>query len=194
VTRFDCSDVDRRWAAERIGDLAAGHPVVVICPTTDNPLRMWDERRYVELGRRLVDVATVIFCHAPEDAEVARRFERAWQGDARCHVVQTDSFGRFGAMLAAASVVVSGDSAPMHLAVAAGTPIVAIFGPSPPSAAGPVDWHVNRVLEPAVICRSCLWGPHAPACDDRRCLDSISVDRVDRAVRELIEHARCPTT
>ncbi len=190
VTRFDLSDVDRQWAADGLTRIAGEGPVVVVCPATENPLRAWDEQRYVELGRCLADEAAVVFCHAPNDVEMARRFERAWRDAARCHVVQTDSLGRLGAMLAGASVVVSGDSAPTHLAVAVGTPVVAIFGPSPPSAAGPLDWGYNRVLEPAVICGPCLWGPHAPRCDDRRCLDSISVERVARATRDLIRQGK----
>lgn len=185
-TRFDFAQADRQWASARLAELPAGGPVVVVCPTAENPMRIWEERRFIELGLRLAAEASVVFCYSPGDAETAGRFERAWRDSPRCHVVATDSLGRFGATLAASSVVVSGDSAPMHLAVAVGTPVVAIFGPSPPSAAGPVDWQYNRVVEPGVICRACLWGPYAPKCDARRCLDSISVERVARAVRELI--------
>jgi ADP-heptose:LPS heptosyltransferase len=190
VTRFDVTDEDGAWASRRLEAITQARPTVVLCPAADNPLRMWDEARYVELGRRLSDEATVVLCHAPSDPEMAARFSQAWSDAPQCHVVETDSLGRFGAMLRAAAVAVSGDSAPMHLAVAVGTPVVAIFGPSPPSAAGPVDWDYNRVLEPAVICGPCLWGPHTRRCDTRRCLDSISVDRVDRATRELIRQGK----
>jgi len=193
ATRFDVGGADREWAAERLAPLADDGPVVVVCPTTENPLRAWDEGRYVELGRCLSEAATVVFCHAPGDVDAAVRFEAAWRDDRRCHVMETASVGRLGAMLAAADVVVSGDTAPMHMAVAVGTPVVAIFGPSPPSAAGPLDWQYNRVVEPAVICGPCLWGPHAPNCDVRRCLDSISVERVARATRELLSQGKRAT-
>ena len=193
VTRFDLDPTDERWAAERLAEIAPGLPVVVLCPTADNPLRVWDERRYVALGRELGGDAAVVFPHAPGDAAVARRFVEAWRDQPQCRVLETETLGHFGAVLAAAAVVVSGDSAPMHLAVAVGTPVAALFGPSPPSAAGPIDWDYNRVLEPAVICKPCLWGPHAPPCRDRRCLDSISVDRVARAVRELILQGKRPS-
>ncbi|MBN1345105.1 MAG: glycosyltransferase family 9 protein [Phycisphaerae bacterium] len=192
VTRFDLKHEDRQWAQARIAQRAASDPLAILCPTAENALRMWDERRFVELGARLSDRAVVAFCHAPGDAETASRFERAWRDNPRCHVVETETLGRLGAMMSHASVVVSGDSAPMHLAVAVGTPVVAIFGPSPPSAAGPIDWDYNRVVEPAVICGPCLWGPHAPRCDVRRCLDSISVDRVARATCELLDQGKAP--
>jgi ADP-heptose:LPS heptosyltransferase len=190
ITRFDSTPGDRQWASGRLAELAGDCPVVVLCPTAENPLRAWDERRYAELGRRLTDEAVVLFCHDAGNVEVAERFRVAWRGNPRCHVVETDTLGRFGAILANAAVAVSNDSAPMHMAVAVGTPVVAIFGPSPAVAAGPLDWSYNRVLEPSVICEPCLWGPHAGGCDARRCLDSISVDRVEGATRELLARRR----
>ncbi len=186
VTRFDVTDEDRTWARHRLREIGEV-PAVILCPTAENPLRMWEEGRYIELGRRLSDRANVLFCHAPEDAERAARFAAQWRDRQRCHVIETTSFGRLAGVQAEAAVVVSGDSAPMHLAVAVGTPVVALFGPSPPSAAGPIDWDFNRVLEPAVLCKACLWGPHAPACPTKHCLGSITVDRVERAVRELLD-------
>jgi ADP-heptose:LPS heptosyltransferase len=193
ITRFDPGPSSRQWASERLAELAGGSPVVVLCPTAENPLRAWDERRYAELARRLTDEAVVLFCHAASDVETAERFRLAWRGNPRCHVLQTDTLGRFGAILADAAVVVGNDSAPMHMAVAVGTPVVAIFGPSPAAAAGPLDWNYNRVIEPDVICEPCLWGPHAGGCDGRRCLDSISVDRVERATRELLARRKHPS-
>lgn len=186
VTRYDIIDDDRAWARDRLAAIGGG-PAVILCPTAENPLRMWDEARYIELGRRLSDRADVLFCHAPQDGERATRFAQAWSDRPRCHVVETATFGRLAAMQSAAAVVVAGDSAPMHLAVAVGTPVVGIFGPSPPSAAGPIDWDFNRVLEPAVLCRSCLWGPHDPACPSKRCLESITVERVNRAACDILD-------
>jgi len=186
VTRFDPAPEDVAWVGQLWANLGVDRPVVVLCPTAENPLRMWDETRYMALGRRLSTTASVFFGHSANDAATAERFREAWAGVEHCHVVPTGSLGRLGAMLSAASVVVSNDSAPLHLAVAVGTPVVAVFGPSPPSAAGPYDWEYNRVLEPSVICKPCLWGPRAGGCGSRRCLDSIGVERVERAVRELL--------
>lgn len=194
VTRFDFDDADGDWAASQFRSLAGDRPIVAVCPTAENPLRMWDEDSYISLGRSLADDAHVVVCHAPSDAETAGRFEAAWADAPHCHVTETSSLSRFGAALATAGVVVTGDSAPMHMAVAVGTPVVAMFGPSPPSAAGPFDWDYNRVLQPAVICKPCLWGPYTPDCDARFCMNSISVDHVARATRELIARGKGPAS
>lgn len=52
---------------------------------------------------------------------------------------------QLGAVLGACDLVVSGDSGPMHLAVAVGTPVVAIFGATNPARHGPYGAR-NRVV------------------------------------------------
>ncbi|MFW5750274.1 MAG: glycosyltransferase family 9 protein [Planctomycetota bacterium] len=56
------------------------------------------------------------------------------------------SIGELGALLAASAVVVSGDTGPLHLALALGTPTVGLFGPVPGSRNGPRGLS-HRVLQ-----------------------------------------------
>lgn len=51
-------------------------------------------------------------------------------------------------LVSKASLVIANDSGPMHLAAAAGTPVLAIFGPTSPSLYGPYppSRHENRVI------------------------------------------------
>ena len=61
------------------------------------------------------------------------------------------------AILANASVVVTGDSGPLHLAVAVGTPVVAIHGPTDPAVCGPIVTRPDRaiILGATLACRPC---------------------------------------
>ncbi len=61
------------------------------------------------------------------------------------------------AILANASVVVTGDSGPLHLAVAVGTPVVAIHGPTDPAVCGPIVTTPDRaiILGAILPCRPC---------------------------------------
>ena len=95
------------------------------------------------------------------------------------------------ALTKAARLFVGVDSAPMHIAAAVGTPVVALFGPSGDKQWGP--WGVdNRVLVSGVhACRPC----GDDGCGGGKvseCLTSISVDRVADAVRELLSETRKP--
>jgi ADP-heptose:LPS heptosyltransferase len=79
------------------------------------------------------------------------------------------SFKETGALLARANVLVTGDTGPMHLAAAIGTPLVALFGPTDPHRTGPMS-PPGRALVlvqneglPCVPCRSreCARGDNA---------------------------------
>ena len=88
------------------------------------------------------------------------------------------------ALIAQAEVLVTNDSAPLHLATATGTRIVAIFGPTVPAFGfgprGPRD----RVIEhPRLDCRPC--SPHGPqVCPlaHHRCMREVGVEAVLEAV------------
>ncbi len=86
------------------------------------------------------------------------------------------------AVLAAARIVVSGDTGPLHLAAALGTPLVGIFGPTDPRRNGP--W------APADICVS--RSPQCHCSHQRRCtaphwcLDAVGVSEVVGAITDRL--------
>lgn len=89
-------------------------------------------------------------------------------------------------VLRRAAIVVSGDSAPLHLAVAAGTPAVAVHGPTSPARNG--SWRA----EDAAVSRF-----EQCACHHKRrctapawCLASITAGDVLAAVRDRLARAR----
>ena len=87
----------------------------------------------------------------------------------------TDLLGIFRS----AGVMIGGDTGPLHLAAAVGTPIVALFGPSMPWRNGP--WAPSDVaLSRADTC-SCLY---VRRCRKKKspCINDISVDEVVSAV------------
>ena len=87
------------------------------------------------------------------------------------------------ALLAEASVVVSNDTGPMHVAAALGVPVVALFGASDPVVSAPVGPGPRTVLydpEPCSPCflRTCPVAGHP-------CLAKIGVERVLREVERI---------
>ena len=118
--------------------------------------------------------------------------------DARAQAVVTASSGAalltpptsvtdLVALAGAASVVVSGDTGPLHIAAAVQTPVVAIYGPSDPCRNGPwADADVVVSCFEACACqraRSGSGGVVVRRCEQTRpCLDAISVDDVANAV------------
>ncbi|HEV2883863.1 MAG TPA: glycosyltransferase family 9 protein [Pyrinomonadaceae bacterium] len=87
-----------------------------------------------------------------------------------------------------ARVYVGGDTGPTHIAIAAGAPIVGLFGPT--------EWWRNGSLRREDICVErvdidCRTDCHRRACSNWICMD-IEVDRVFQAVARRLEIAAVP--
>ena len=85
-----------------------------------------------------------------------------------------------------ASLFVTGDTGPMHIAAAVGTPIVALFGPADPLKTGPytTDAVVLTKQLPCAPCfaKQCPLG-HRPA----KCMTDISVDDAFAAALGILQ-------
>jgi len=81
-------------------------------------------------------------------------------------------------------VLVTNDSAPLHLATAVGTPVVAIFGPTVPGFGfGPRGPRDAIVEHPSLACRPCsAHGPQVCPLGHHRCMRELSVASVLAAV------------
>ncbi|MFM8552671.1 MAG: glycosyltransferase family 9 protein, partial [Nitrospiraceae bacterium] len=92
--------------------------------------------------------------------------------------------GHLPALLQAASLLITNDSGPMHVAAAVGTPVVALFGPTNPVRTGPYGAG-HRVLASRVPCSPC----YSRQCRHPvplECLTNVSPAQVLEAVREQL--------
>ena len=120
----------------------------------------------------------------PGEEDVAREVADAPGGAAR--LAPPTDIGAMIALARTASLFVSGDTGPLHIAAAVGTPIVGIYGPTSPARNGPWD--------PADVCVSRF---DDCTCHHRRrcrrevcCLLDIGVDEVRAAVDARLATAR----
>ena len=92
-------------------------------------------------------------------------------------------------ILAHAEVVVAGDTGPLHLAAALGTPVVGIFGPTDPRNTGPLG-ESTRMVRLGIGCSPCydLSGPAECKLPDRSvaCMWGLSADRVFESVAAVL--------
>jgi len=94
------------------------------------------------------------------------------------------SLGEWISCINRVDVLVTGDSAPMHVAAACGTPFVALFGPTDPRRHLPPARHF-AVLRKNLDCAPCYSGE----CREKRfiCLPGIEVEEVFREIVQLLE-------
>ncbi|GEM_PF-363700 len=91
------------------------------------------------------------------------------------------------AMAKKARVFVCNDSAPMHIAAAAGCYTVALFGPTDESLFGPVG--NIRIITSTVPCRPCYfdtkkWSGTNAKCSSNECMKRITVEKVSGVIQD----------
>jgi heptosyltransferase-2 len=171
----DDRDAAARWLSER--GIAEGF--VALAPGS-----IWGTKRwpgYTELVTRLDGPVVVI--GGPEDASLAAQVAGA--APHRAHSAAGElSLRVSAALLERARVLVTNDSAPLHLAGAVGTRVVAVFGPTVPSFGfGPRGGADRVVQRDGLECRPCSrHGPQVCPLGHHRCMHEIGVEQVVEAV------------
>lgn len=97
--------------------------------------------------------AQVVLTGAPGDLPLVERIMGRMEQTAY-NLAGKTSLPQLAALLQRADVVISGDSGPMHIADALGTPLIAIHGPTDPAQFGPVA-PAATVLKSSIWCSPC---------------------------------------
>ena len=168
--------------------LPADRPFVTLAPMTTWPSRCWPAECYVALGDALAGSGypVVLIGSAREQAAVAEIAARMQA--APLVATGTLSFRQMAALLARSAALVSGDTGPMHVAAAVGTPYVALFGPTPVAGRAPLAGR-GRVLMHPVPCGPCDQKVCPNTGEDfMRCMKLLTVAEVLDAVNALLEN------
>lgn len=89
------------------------------------------------------------------------------------------------ALLQASSVLITGDSGPMHLACAVGTPVLALFGPTTSEWGFFPAGKRDRVLEADLPCRPCTLHGQRQCRLEHACMSAITPEQVLDALRDM---------
>ena len=142
-------DASARAAAAEV--LAGDAPVLALSPAAAAPFKEWPAERFAELadglikpGGALAGARVALFGGPGDEAKTAAVKAQIAQGDVidlagRLGILET------GACLAAARLFVGNDSGLMHMAAAAGTPTLGLFGPTDETVYGPWGDHAHAV-------------------------------------------------
>jgi heptosyltransferase-2 len=174
-----------RAAAERfLGEHGIGAPFIALAPGA-----IWGTKRwpyYRELAERLSARVPLVIVGGPDDAALAGEITAALARGARA---TANGCGRLSVRQSAevirrAAVLVTNDSAPLHLAQAVATPTVAIFGSTVPAFGFGPRGADDRVVElPGLACRPCsAHGPPSCPLGHHRCMRELTVQQVVTAI------------
>ena len=157
------------------------------------PGSIWGSKRWPhfgELARQLATHTPVVVVGGPEDAGLGEEILRAVEGgkgrSKAVNVCGTLTLRQSAALIARALVLVTNDSAPLHVATAMGTPIVAVFGPTLPEFGfGPIRTGDVAVGVTGLECRPCSrHGPARCPLGHHRCMRDLTPEVVAAAIEE----------
>jgi heptosyltransferase-1 len=184
------SGEERAFAGSFLRDHALDGPVVGLVIGATRPQKRWPEEHFARLAEKLWRASGIrcVLLGGPDEAEAADRI-RALAGETPLlSAVAKTTEKELAALIGRLSVVVSGDSGPLHIATAMATPVVALFGSTDPADTGP--WKPvgggapSTVLYDALSCAPCRKNP---TCDGRfDCMRGLTPDRVFDAIRDLL--------
>ena len=128
---------DEQWA-DTIVD--AERPVVIISPCSSHALRNWSASGYAAAASYAIEHygAQVLLCGGPSalEADMADAIERRVVGEC-VNLVGKDTLGKLLSLLRLATVVISPDSGPAHLATCTDTPVLGLYAATNPRRSGP---------------------------------------------------------
>jgi heptosyltransferase I len=172
---------DHSAEAEAVSNAAAGR-FAILNPGGGWVTKLWPAEKYGRLADQLWEktgIVPVVTVGPGEEMLAERLLASSRSGkmiDARL------SLKGFYELSKLAAVYIGGDTGPTHLAIAAGTPVVGLFGPT--------EWWRNGSLDPRDICVErldigCRTDCHRRTCSNWICMD-IDVERVFNAVCDRI--------
>ena len=183
-TAEDAAAVEEFLGEHQVSD---SDRLIVLAPMTTWPSRCWPGERYAALGDALAarhGCRVVLIGSAREGAAVAAVAAQMTSGPVQA--AGALSFRQMAALIARSPLVISGDTGPMHVAAAVGTPFLALFGPTPVAERAPLAGRGLTLMHP-VPCGPC----DRKVCpntgeDFMRCMKLLTVSGVLEAAAGLL--------
>lgn len=185
---FDEADDAALAGWRRANDVGENEPLIAMAPGSVWATKRWLPEEFARLADRLADRHRIVLVGGPADGtvtETIRKLANRKPLNAAGLLTPRQS----ARLIRDCRLLVSNDSAPMHLAVAVGTPVVAVFGATVPAFGFYPYGERDRVVEiNGLPCRPCgIHGGQQCPIGTFECMKGIRAERVYEAVNDVLE-------
>jgi heptosyltransferase-1 len=175
-------------------DRASDRPIVAMHVAGGRAIKQWPPARFAEVARRLAadDGARIVLTGSRADGPLVAGVAASLPPPPAV----IDLSGRLdlltlAAVLRQCDLLVTGDTGPMHMAAAVGTPVAAVFGPSSPARYAPlVASRIVRIDLPCAPCNRIRKPPERCQGGTPDCLSGLQTRAVLEAARSLLAERR----
>ncbi len=187
---------DKEWARDflKTNGIKEGELLIGIAPAGGASwgkaaaIKHWRSEGFGGVADRLIEElgAKVIVLGSDAEAGICEKAANAMRNRVLMACGKTTLL-RSAALMSLCGLVIANDGGPLHLAVAAGTRTVGIFGPVDEKVYGqypPAGRH--KTVKEDIECRPCYKGFKMKECAERKCLSGISAEDVFKAAKEAL--------
>ncbi len=182
-------DVDRIFQSLGIGRNGL---IFGLNPGSVWPTKRWSAEGYAELMVRLKQKYSceILLFGGPEDLDIAHKVQRL-SGNVGVNLVGKIALRELACALDECDVFITNDSGPMHIAVARGVPVVAVFCATTPALGFYPYTSKAVVVEKELPCRPCSshGGRRCPL-GTEDCIRLIKAEDVLRAVDRILDEGK----
>jgi ADP-heptose:LPS heptosyltransferase len=181
----DISNADRQVARDLflMAGVTLNMPVALVHPGASAAARRYPASEYAEVARLFIESGwQVIVTGTSRESEIVNEAGRGVTG--ATVMMDSTTLGQYAAMVELSSVVVCGNTLPLHLADALGIPVVALYSGTDLESQWRPRFTLNRILRRETACYPC-YRFECPI--GQPCLD-IRPDEVLSAAQSLLTH------
>ncbi len=162
-------------------------PLIALNPGASHPVNRWGAGRFAALADMLVEKlkAKIILVGGAEDVDLVEELAKKTKTKPLSLAGKLDLL-QLGAILEKCSLLVTGDTGPLHVATAVGTRVVALFGAADPARTGPVGKGHRVIQAQGVACVPC----RSRTCANSvylECMKRISPEEVYSTIAEMLK-------
>jgi len=157
--------------------------IITVSPTSKSLIKRWKKEAFSDVCNRLINElnAQVIMVGDGNDRRLIDDIAAGMDAKPFNFAGMTN-IRELAWLIKSSRLLITNDSAPMHIAAAVGTKVLAIFGPTDPEKYRPLGSE-DRVIRVDLECSPC---ETAQCRLHHECMETISADEVFTAAREML--------
>ena len=166
----------------RDNNILSSDTLIVLNPNSRWQSKCWDSDSFAKTADMIVENlgAKVIFIGSPSESDIVQKIIDKTKYN-HFNLAGKTGLLELASLLKRVDCLITNDSGPMHLSVAVGTPVIALFGPTDPVKTGPYG-KGNKVIQKDIECSVCF----KRFCESKKCMALITVDEVLETLKNVL--------
>jgi len=168
--------------------ISDGEKLICVSPGAKSHIKRWSEEGFAKACDLLAAEykARFVLIGDDTDRQICQRVINMMRSYAVSVAGQTN-LGQLAWIIKRSSLLITNDSAPLHIASSMGTPVVAIFGPTDPAKYGPRPEGPGIALHKKLHCSPC----EVAACKyNLECMKAVTAEEVFDTAKKVLDDRR----